>query len=340
MTMRPGGPAELANRAFSGPREQSIIGRRRDERHRQHSDHPRRNSMTVPRMRPARALLALAVAALVAGCGDEDPMGPAGDPPALPDAASFAVDLSAFAMPEKWEVSPQSPSDSSNFLTARATAAVIGIGVVAIAAPAAAAFEGAFGAQPVRQADGSWTWSYSVVYGQASFDLSLNGRAAAGGSEWAMRVTTNGLGSNLTDYLWYSGAVSASGDEGMWQLYDPSAPAEPVDALRIDWQTKSADDHSAIWTNNRPGSDGEGDVLAFARSEDDASIEFSDASNGTTSSIAWNVDTTAGSLTMPFYNQGEKSCWDSNHLNAACPEWQPAGPRQQGLVPSDEEDAE
>ncbi len=267
-------------------------------------------------------LCAIAIALVLAGCGGDDPPtnpGSQEEPPELPDASTLSIDLAAFSgASAKWEIQPQAPSDSSSYLTAKATVGVISLALVVIAAPASAAFEGAFGAEPLRQSDGSWTWSYSVAYGDKVFDLALNGKAAPQQSEWSMRVTTTGFGSNLTNFLWYSGVVAASGDEGYWQLYDPTIPAAPTNALRVNWEATSADDRSAVWLNNRAEADGEGDLLSFEQSGVAASVEFADASNGTVSTIEWDVMTTAGSITIPFYNQGTKSCWDSSHLNASC----------------------
>lgn len=258
----------------------------------------------------------------MAGCGDDDgPAGPGdlGQPPALPDESSLSIDLSAFLSPSsKWVIQPQTPSDSSSYLTARATLAIVNLAILYVAAPAAAAFQGAFGATPVHQADGSWTWSYIVTYDSRSFALALNGKAAADESQWSMRVTTTGLGNDLTDYLWYSGAVATAGDEGYWQLYDPMVPATPTNALRVDWQVASADNRTAVWVNNRIGGAGEGDSLTYLLNEDAASVSFRDASNGVVSAVEWSVDTTAGSITVPFYNQGARACWDSGHLNAPC----------------------
>ena len=48
-------------------------------------------------------------------------------------------------------------------------------------------------------------------------------------------------------------------------------------------------------------------------------IQFYDASERMTAEVRWNVDTMAGSLRVPDYNDGRRACWDENLQDITCP---------------------
>lgn len=301
--------------------------------------------MKVDKTSALLAALLIAPALTLAGCGGDD--GPSGttnnEAPALPDQASLSMDSSAFPntgsnvrrdQPNdvvyedygggrygKGAPASGTPTDSmsySNYIVGRSVATAVNVAIGAFAAAPAAAFAGAFLATPVQEEDGSWTWSYGVIYGSVSYTLSLNGRWNGSATDWAMRVTTSGLTQNVTNFLWYSGQTQNAGSMGYWQLYDMTAPQTPTNLLRVDWNRASADNRSMVWLNNRVGGTAYGDNLTYAQNEDAVSMDYLDASSGVTSFVRWNIDTTAGSVRLPMYNGGQEACWDEDHLNASC----------------------
>jgi hypothetical protein len=306
--------------------------------------------MAWKRIRRAAIVLILP-AVFAAGCGDDDnPAGTDDDnlvAPALPDQQSMAIDNTPFEAAAAGSKGTRYPNDRewvdhngsrydnkaasggavaalvdsasySNYVTGRAVATVVGAAITVHSAAPAWAFQGAFGATPVKQQDGSWSWSYSLGYGQAMYSMVLNGMPSSEGVNWTMRVSTVGLTQNVTNFLWYSGQTTNGGAAGYWQLYDVATPSVPVSTVRVDWARSSADNRSATWLNNRVGGQGYGDTLVYSQNEDDVSMTFTNASSGEQSFVRWNVDTTAGSVRVPLYNGGQEACWDSQHLNKNC----------------------
>lgn len=296
-----------------------------------------------------RAAIVLILPALfAAGCGDDDNPADTDDnlvAPALPDQQSLAIENTAFAAAPNGTKGTKYPNDRewvdyngsrydnksdpgasalidsasySNYNAGRAVATVVGVAITLNSAAPAWAFQGAFGATPVKQVDGSWSWSYSLSYGAAMYSLVLNGMPSGEGVNWTMRVSTVGVTQNVTDFLWYSGQTTNGGASGHWQLYDIAAPSVPVPTVRADWVRTSADNRSAMWRNNRVGSPGYGDTLVYLQNEDDISMTFTPSATSVQSFVRWNVDTTAGSVRVPLYNQGQEACWDSQHLNKNC----------------------
>ncbi len=286
---------------------------------------------------------------VIAGCGDDNPSGVANDQaPALPDQQSFSMDNSAFPESQElgdkpsnglrdiiWEdtgdrdgsgkgtpdVSGAPVADSasySNYVAGRTVVGVARAAVVAFSAAPASAFAGAFNATPAQQSDGSWTWSYAIVYGSASYNLALNGAPSVDRVDWSMRVTTTGLAQNVTNFLWFSGQTQNGGGAGYWQVYDALQPEAPANLIRVDWSRVSAGSWTATWLNNRVGSYAYGDNLAYSEIAADASVTYTRGSDGDESFVRWNMATTAGSVRLPVYNGGQEACWDASHFNSSC----------------------
>ncbi len=278
--------------------------------------------MRIPFVRRSALLLAVLCVIAFAGCGDDNPedAGQNGALPTLPSAASMLVDLDAFedGGAAKSPVPIAAPADSSHFVAARLAVAAINTAVIGFAAAPVAAFSAAIGTAPVQQPDGSWDWSYSMTFDTLSLNLVLNGRADAEGAQWAMRVTTTGLPADVSDFLWYTGEATLDGDVGHWQFYDIAAPETPTDLARADWSIDDADSRSLYWVNNRAGGEHQGDGVTYTVDGSAASITHLDASALTSLVVAWDLVTTAGSITAPGYNGGAEACWQENHLNTDC----------------------
>jgi hypothetical protein len=285
--------------------------------------------MTAQWKRIPALLLALALTVFTAACSqdEESPSNPAAEneAPELPPADVMAVDLETFDGAEAQGSSKvkttdePTPSDSSNYVVAKATAIAVNSAVLAGIAPAAVAFAGAFLVQPVEQEDGSWLWSYQAVYSEWVLDLQLTGKREGSETVWALRVSTDDTNPALVDYLWYEGRCPYVPITGYWQFYDPTVPEAPVQLLRLEWSRASAVERSATFTVNRPGGNSEGDRLEYAQDGSAALMQYHDASAAMTWDVQWNIETEAGSVIVPYYSRGERACWDEDHLNAVCP---------------------
>lgn len=203
-------------------------------------------------------------------------------------------------------------------MVAKATAVAVNSAVLAGIAPAAVAFAGAFLVEPEEQEDGSWLWSYQAAFGEYVFDLKLNGKREGDESVWSLRVSTDDTDPVLVDYLWFEGRCPIVPVTGYFQFYDPTVPGQAVNLLRLEWARASALVRSAAFIVNRPGGNAEGDRLDYAQDGVDALMQYTDASIAAAWNIAWNIETEAGSVLVPYYNRGERACWDEGHLNTAC----------------------
>lgn len=277
------------------------------------------------KMLPA-LLLALVLAMSVVACSQDDdsPSQPAAEnePPALPPSDAMEVDLAAFGAlgtdAAKVKEEP-SPSDSSNYLVAKGTAIAVSTAVLVGLAPAVVSFAGAFLVAPEQQEDGSFLWSYEAAYEEFVLELELTGKKEGSEAVWALRVSSDDTDPPLADFLWYEGRCGIVPVEGYWQFYDPTQPDDEVPFVRLDWIRESAVDREAAFLVNRPGGTAEGDRLAYRQDGLAALIEYTDASAATTWDIGWDLETEAGSLLVPYYNRGERACWDGSHLNTTCP---------------------
>jgi hypothetical protein len=285
---------------------------------------------------------------VLAGCTDDNPADTGNDePPALPDGDVFGIDDSAFKIDPTATSSPISgrrplvvvddnlgvagaakavpqPSASAdsasyaNYIVGRAAVTAATAATVALSAAPAHAFAGAYFATPAKEDDGSWTWAYSVAYGQATYNLELNGRRISDHTTWSMRLSTSGLAQDLTNFLWYDGETRNGGANGYWQIYDMAVPSTATNLFRVDWSRASADNRSAVWLYNRADAAATGSTLTYQQNEDEASVNFWDAQFSEHSRVRWNIDTTEGGVRAPRYNGGQEACWDSQHLNTNC----------------------
>jgi hypothetical protein len=266
-------------------------------------------------------VLTILLALAIAGCGDESPEDAGQNtPPALPSPQSMSVDLDVFDSGTAKLPAPMSaPSDSTNFQAAVLAIDSINVAVLGFAEAPIAAFTGAAGATPAQQSDGSWQWAYSLTSDTLSLNVVLNGSADAQWTYWSLRVTTTGLPTDVSDFLWFTGQASPTGDVGHWQFHDITIPATPTDLARVDWSIENADSRSLYWVNDSPGSEHRGDGVTYIQQGNAASITHLDASSLNSTDVAWDLATTAGSLTAAGYNGGAKACWQENHLNTVCP---------------------
>ena len=124
---------------------------------------------------------------------------------------------------------------------------------------------------------------------------------------------TQGTVLNLDHFLWYNGHCNINATTGDWIFYDLSKPDSFIEQVRIDWVINSETNRVLTFTNVLAGGKDEGDQLKYTVDGDNISVEFFDASQGTTAIISWDAVTTAGCIEAPNYNNGVPGCWDENH---------------------------
>jgi hypothetical protein len=252
------------------------------------------------------------------GCGEDDDDGDSsGEALTLPPDSSMTMDLSAFDGDKLGAPVPTVPGAQLNFGTAAMTALVVNTTVVVKLATPVAVFTNAKTATPVEQDDGSWLWSYSRTIGLRTFSANLTGKDEGDKITWSMRISSDTI--PLDNFEWYKGTSAKDNNSGSWQFFDPGTPDQANPTYAIEWQVERGVKRERTFTNQEAGSPDLGNVLLYSVEGDMAGINFTEAAKDTTTIIEWNFKTTAGSITAPFYNKGEKACWNENKQNVACP---------------------
>jgi len=286
------------------------------------------------------SLIIMAVCVLllvqITGCGegadgtaDGDVMDASGAP-ALPPDESLTVDLSAFNDGESMvpeipdtgnaiQQSPGTPVAGENYTNAATRVVTINTAIASALAFPTGLFKMAKDTVPVKQSDGSWVWSYSMTYDVFVVDSKLIGVPDGDKTYWTMKVSVDNPIIPITDFEWYTGMSTESNTSGSWQFNDMYTPTEQNPTVKLDWSVEVLRENvDLIIENIDTRSDYLGDVLLYNVKPGIASMSFNDISEGEMWDIIWDVETGAGSITVPNYKSGEKSCWDAQKQDIQC----------------------
>lgn len=252
-------------------------------------------------------VLALAlVSSQATGCVQEDA-------PELPPVTSLTANLEA---PESAPLAaknadPAGTGDHTNFANAWLRVKILqlyGAGVILIPGAVMAA---ALSQEP-RQDGETWIWSVTAL--GATADLEINAGLTSG---WDVDLLVSNA--ELDRFLWVEGNFALDLSEGVWTAHDANLPAGSDDVLDIRWTHVSDTDRTLVFENTNQSSPDVGDVLTFSVSGTTATLRFEDASDASVvANISWDTETAAGSIEVPLFNNGEKACWNSAFVNAAC----------------------
>ncbi len=250
---------------------------------------------------------------------DKNPTDAQSPKPTLPPQSSMAVDLNVFNSAN--HLSPGQTNVGLNFVAARLTVGAINLAVFTHMTVPVATFAAAISQQPSLKDDGKWHWVYSVSDNAGrQFQADLAGWVdeAAQVSRWEMRLSTTGLGAPLNNFLWYTGQAALKNDSGKWDIYDSAQPNSSVKVVHIDWDHPSATNATLKFTVVKPQVPENGDTLTYKAENANRSVIYFDQSAGSTLQIFWDEVTHAGYLIAPNYNNGQKSCWDSQLNDQTC----------------------
>lgn len=263
--------------------------------------------------------VALGLALLGFVACDKNPADSKSVKPELPPQSSMAVDLNVFNSAN--ELSPAQTHVGLNFVAARLAVGAINLAVFTHMSVPVATFAAAISQQPSLKDDGKWHWVYSVADNAGHrFQADLAGWVdeAAQVSRWEMRLSTTGLGAPLNNFLWYTGQAALKNDAGKWDIYDSTQPNSSVKVVHIDWDRPSATNATLKFTVVKPQVPENGDMLTYKAENTNRSVTYFDQSANSTLQIFWDDVTHAGYLIAPNYNNGQKSCWDSQLNDMTC----------------------
>jgi hypothetical protein len=227
----------------------------------------------------------------------------------LPPPESMTMDFTAF---NGDKMAPGADPPGENFKAAAGRVVILNVAVLLNLAPSVKVFKDAIGVVPTEEEDGSWTWGYTSKYLMHTFDATLNGRMVGFSTEWSMRVSGGAFEVPLENFLWYTGEVELNNSSGSWRFFDYKTPDIEREIGTIEWEVKDSDTSNLMFSNTDPESPDYGDVLTYSVDGEEAEISYYNADEDLESEIVWNVNTLAGSIMVPGYNNGERAYWDEN----------------------------
>lgn len=262
----------------------------------------------------------MALALMLAGCGDDNPV-ESESPPELPPQSSMIMDFNDFQDGNEAPLHPDGITTAQSRLHWGRSALLVGVWnivlTVTLAVPVAS-FVAAFQNAPVRQGDGSWSWTYSFNAG-GTHTAVLNGKIVEADVQWKMTISKTG---DYTNFEWYTGVSRLDGTEGTWTLnLDPD---NPTPFLYIEWEHNYADSTASLkYTNIIPGNAENGAYIHYGITADTTYDLFYDIYGkglDNLTKIQWNYETKAGRIQDEhYYSDTDWHCWDENLDDIDCP---------------------
>ena len=158
---------------------------------------------------------------------------------------------------------------------------------------------------------------YTWEVGNTVFHAALIGRVESDSARWSMTVS----GGGLSNFTWYRGTSTITGNAGYWDFYDTSLVngVHPA-VIRMSYNASGDDGTFKVAVVNSADSSF-GSYLSWTSSGTSKSFSAFNAPKSEQISIRWNDLTEAG--TLENVATGEKACWDSEtngHADIPCVE--------------------
>jgi hypothetical protein len=246
------------------------------------------------------------------GCSTDDDGEESEKPPELPPDSSMTMDFSAFG---GGKAAPGLLLPGTHYINAATRVLLLDVAVIVALAPPAAVFKNARSATPVPQDDGSWLWSYTSIFLGIEYEANLTGWLAGNEVAWSMKITTDSPKTPLEDFKWYEGESALDNKSGAWRFFDAANSDESNQIGTIEWSVQDVDKAEIVFSNTNSKGPNFGDTLLYSIEGTTALISFYDASEDLTGEITWNIETIAGSIKVPYYNNGERAYWDEEKQN-------------------------
>jgi len=265
------------------------------------------------------ALLVLGLAVMACDSGEEDTVGPP-----LPALETMTFNIQAFQGGGKADKADDpAPGEKANFNNAAARVWWLNASLAVRLVVPVLVFAAAINTQPIYEV-GFWTWEISAGSGDSTYTAVLVGWYDGNLREGVhlnleMAITCLSCAKPLDGFISYDGRFNTDGSDGHWQFYSTDIENDNQSLVRIDYDVIDDSNKTLTLTNNRvDGHEDAGDIITYSVAGDQASIEVSDKSEGLDYEAHWSISTTAGTLTVPGYNNGEEACWDAQHVNTDC----------------------
>ena len=252
---------------------------------------------------------------LLTACSDDPASLNSEQPPEIPPTESMNMDFSNFdAYQQNKEVYEKELN--KNFAQAAIRAFVIKSIVDLNMAIPKALLIAASESEAEFNEDGEWVLSYTKNAGSDTYEVRL---VASQENEnqvnWQFFVTNSDL--NITDKLFFDGTTSADGSQGTWTYYSLTGSSQEAVSV-TDW---TVTDEGNVDLRLEVVSDrfnNQGDYIEYTFDGTVKNVVYYNANQDTTTELQWNIETNAGYLIAPNYNNGQKACWDENFENVTC----------------------
>lgn len=260
--------------------------------------------------------LLLAGVLLMNACSDSVSSSKQDTPPKMPPAESMNMDLSTFDENEPPSQVNNETSEVTNFAQAVIRAALMKVVVDANLALPRAIFKAAAEADANLNEENEWEWSFTKTVNGNTFEVRFVGtRQDENTILWECYITNTEKG--FDDVLLFEGTSNNDGTEGTWTYYNIQNTQEQEAVSQISWsKTETSTTLTLeVISENSPHF---GNTIEYLAEGNIRHATFYNASEDQTTELHWNLETLAGYLIAPNYNNGEKACWDSNFQNVPC----------------------
>ncbi len=259
---------------------------------------------------PKLAIVGLTFFAL-AGCSDST-QPEADTAPELPPVQSLSIDLGFFRDNRAVGLSETAQAARLNFINALVRVDFLNVAVLTALAPPSAVFALAIHSVPTRDDDGAYLWIYTWREGGQDHQIRLRGLPVETRVEWELAIARAGVPAEV----WFHGESHTDRDEGFWVFRDFEEAGDP-EVFRIEWEVDEAT--ARLDLINQDANDPDvGDELRYSVNGSLGMVEFQDESDGMTWDIQWDEADGSGSLMVPDYRNGERSCWDGEQEDVSC----------------------
>lgn len=253
---------------------------------------------------------------VITSCKDDPASLNNDQPPQLPTAESMQMDFSTFE-------NNQSPKENvarkngANFAQAAFRALIAKAIVNVNLAVPKVILEAASNAEAELNENEEWEWSYSRSAANATYEVRLIASRATGDEvTWQFFVTNSDL--NIEDKLFFSGVSNSDGTQGTWTYYNLLNSEGDEATSQIAWSVEGEDNVELRLEVLSDRNDLAGDFIEYTFDGTIKNAIFYDASADEITELEWNIETKAGFIIAPDYNDGEKACWDENFDDVSC----------------------
>lgn len=260
--------------------------------------------------------LFIVIGALLATACSDDPASLSSDqPPEIPPVESMTMDFSNF---DNYQQNKEAfaKESNTNFTQAAIRAFVIKTVVDLNLAIPKALLTAASESEAEFNEEGEWVWSYTKNAGNETYEVRLvASQQNEGEINWQFFVTNSGL--NINDKLFFNGTTTTDGSQGTWTYYNLMSSSEEAVSV-TNWMVSEDGNIDLRLEVISDRFNNEGDYIEYTFDGTVKNVVFYNADEDATTELQWNVETNAGYIIAPDYNNGEKACWNENFENVAC----------------------